>query len=139
MIPMKDWGRDHWGVFLYIEDVCVNRRGVPDLRRIQANENRHPGLMGITPAGTFLDGAKFGIRLAGGRELPGPDYDEWDCIDDLEREGLIEEVGTILHPLFKMTEKGNKIASKRRVDKANALHGKFAGNANRMLRGTGMR
>ena len=39
------------------------------------------------------DGACFGIRLAGGVTLPGPDYNEWDCLADAEHEGLITSVG----------------------------------------------
>lgn len=112
-VPMTNWGKDHWSVFLYIEDICVNSVvngiGKPDLRRIQCNHNRHPGLVNWNYH--RVDGAKYGIRLHDGTEMPGPDYDEWDCIHDLECYGLIQTLGTGINPLFRMTELGNFLAS----------------------------
>ena len=114
-VPIEKWGKDHWSVLLYIESICVDGVkgiGKPDLRRIQANLNRHPGLLvNMDVDGTPMDGAKYGIRLAGGKELPGPDYDEWDCVRDLECYGLVESLGTGVNPLFKMTERGNGLAA----------------------------
>ena len=43
--PMKQWGRDHWSTFAYIEGICVDypdKIGKPDHRKIQCNANRHP-------------------------------------------------------------------------------------------------
>ena len=60
------------------------------------------------------DGSEFGIRLYGGTELPGPDYDEWDCIFDLECYGLVKSLGTGIHPEYRMTEWGNKAAAELR-------------------------
>ena len=112
-IPMRQWGKDHWSVFAYIETLCVDSPyGRPDPRRIQANTNRHPFM------GSLGGGEEHGIRLAGGRELPGPDYDEWDCIDDLERHGLVENKGTGINPLYMMTGKGSKMAGELRAHKA---------------------
>ena len=125
-IEMARWGRDHWSVFAYVEHLCVNGvggkpgYGVPDLRRIQANLNRHSELTSADPIfGTPHDGAAYGIRLGDGTELPGPDYDEWDCLEDAEREGLIENVGTGIHPVFRMTDLGNEVAGLLRSHKAN--------------------
>ena len=49
---MDLWGKDHWSVFAYIHDLCVNSLdniGTPDLRRIQCNLGRHPGLVSMKP------------------------------------------------------------------------------------------
>ena len=120
-IELGRWGKDHWSTFAYIEHLCVeslDNIGRPQLNRIQANANRHPGLVVQSLHGTLLDGSNYGIRLAGGDELPGPDYDEWDCIDDMEREGLLEQVGTGIHPEFKLTEHGRKVAGLLRSHKS---------------------
>ena len=118
-IPMSRWGQDHWQVFAYIESVCVERSGLcwPDRRKIQANHNRHPLL--VHYPNPDLDGAHWPIRLKGEEELPGPDYDEWDCIEDLEREGLLRNVGTGVNPAYRMTEAGSAIAGQLRRHKAN--------------------
>ena len=125
-IEMERWGKDHWSMLAYVESLCVDSLdgiGVPDFRRVQTNLNRHPGLA-VAGLSGFHDGAKYGIRLYGGEELPGPDYDEWDCIDDLECEGLIEIHGTGIHPAYVMTVKGQRLAGILRAHKA--AGGKFA-------------
>ena len=116
---MDKWGCDHWSVLVYIESLCVegmNGYGKPDHRRIQTNENRHPEFL---VADSPRDGSGFGIWLRDGVVLPGPDYDGWDCLEDAEREGLIENVGTGFTPVFKMTVLGNKVVSMLRAHKTN--------------------
>ena len=54
-----------------------------------------------------------------GTELPGPDYDEWDCLEDAEAEGLIENVGTGINPIYRMTDRGNEVAGLLRSHKSN--------------------
>ena len=84
-IPIEQWGRDHWSTFTYIETVCVEIViGIPGRRKIQTNHNRHPRLIHFHSHASELDGARYGIRLKDGVTLPGPDYDEWDCLDDME-------------------------------------------------------
>lgn len=113
-VSMDRWGKDHWSILLYIESICVNGAdgiGTPDRERVQCNPKRHPGLVAYTPTGELLDGSEFGIRLYGGKKLPGPDYDEWDCIFDLECYGLVESLGTGIHPEYRMTEWGIRAAA----------------------------
>ena len=96
-VGMSRWGRDHWSVFHYITTRCVGASdgiGVPDHRSVQTNHNRHPGM--ANP----LDGSDYPIRLANGENMPPADY------DDCEREGLLEHVGTGIHPAYTLTEKG---------------------------------
>ena len=121
-IEMSRWGKDHWSVFAYIESLCVDYPdGIarPDRRRMQTNPARHPGLVGVMTVGTVLDATEYGIRLAGGKELPGAYYDEWDCIDDLEWYGLVRSMGTGINPEYRMTEKGMCMAAQLRTHKAN--------------------
>ena len=105
------WGKDHWSTFAYIETRCVDYRGRPNAQHIQTNHDRHP-LMG-----NLYDGADYGIRLAD-CVLPGDEYDEWDCLDDLETYGLIDNVGTGLHRQYEMTATGKLIAGQLRAHKA---------------------
>lgn len=124
-IPIEQWGRDHWSTFAYIETVCVERViGIPDRRKIQTNHNRHPHLIHHHSHTPELDGARYGIRLKDGVTLPGPDYDEWDCLDDMEEAGLIVDVGTGINPAYRMTEKGCEIAAQLRKHKA--MGGQYA-------------
>ncbi len=120
--PMAEWGKDHWNTFAYIESICVDYPdgiGKPDHRSIQCNTNRHPGLVTMHPfTGKPREGANYGIRLKD-KTLPGPDYDEWDCIDDMAAEGLVRNVGTGLYPQYTMTDKGCEMAAKLRKHKSN--------------------
>ena len=116
-IPMVEWGEDHWSIFAYIETRCVDYQGKPNPLHIQTNRYRHPAM------GNTHDGSAYSIRLKN-RELPGPDYDEWDCLDDCEREGLLENIGTGINRAYKLTDKGLKIAAELRAFKANG--GTFA-------------
>ena len=125
-IPMSLWGKDHWSVFAYVHYLCVNHPGgfgEPEPEEVQANLNRHPQFV-LSRFGTVMDGAKWGIRLKDGVELPGPDYDEYDCLDDAEREGLMDNKGTGLHRSYKMTNYGNEVAGELMAHKANG--GNFA-------------
>ena len=118
-VPIEKWGKDHWSVFMYVESICVNSTdgiGSPDHRRIQTNHNRHPEKRNNNYHSS-PDGADFGIRLNDGTELPGPDYDEWDCIRDLECYGFLRDIGTGIRPLYRITEKGNALAAALRKHK----------------------
>ena len=120
-VPIEEWGRDHWSTFAYIETLCVDGHdgiGIPDLHRIQCNPARHPGLVTFGLLGTVNDGSAYAIRLADGEEIPGPDYDEWDCIDDMKAEQLLTAVGTGIHPAHLLTERGKMVAGQLRSHKA---------------------
>ena len=117
MIPMEKWGRDHWSTFAYIETVCVDGFGAPELRKVQCNIGRHPELIYYMPmTGEPQDGTPYPIRLADGETVQ--DYDEWDCIDDMVVEGLLLPIGSGLTPRFKMTDKGMEWAGRIRAHKA---------------------
>ena len=125
---MERWGKDHWSTFSYIETMCVDYPdgiGKLDHRRIQTNLDRHPGMANLNYVSRDdVDGASHSIRLAGGIEIPGPNYDDWDCIDDMIGEGLIKNVGTGTNPAYVMLPRGNVVAAQLRAWKAQG--GRFA-------------
>lgn len=113
-IPIELWGKDHWSVLAYVEARCVNTTdgiGKPDPRNIQTNHHRHPFM------GNLTDGSQYSIRLKGGKTLPGPDYDEWDVLDDLEHFGLIENVGSGINRAYRMQPLGNDLVGQLRTYK----------------------
>ena len=119
---IERWGRDHWSVLLYAETECVNSWhgiGRPDRRKLYCDVNRHPGLwdsLGNPRRETHP------IRLVGDELLE--DYDEWDCLDDLEEAGLLLIQGTGINVMLRMTDLGSKWAA--RVRKHKAQGGSFA-------------
>jgi len=82
---------------------------------MRCDPKRHPLLAHADLLGVLHDGGKYPTRLKGGVELQ--DHDDWDCADDLETAGLIENIGTGANPRFRMTTEGNRMASLLRVYK----------------------
>ena len=118
-IEMSRWGNSHWSVFDHIVMLCdcsPDGIGKPDGRNIQTNKNRHPGL-GNWDCGA-PDGERRGIRLAGGVEIPGADYDEWDCMADLENNGLVGNASVDADPMYVMTDAGTEMAANLRAHTA---------------------
>lgn len=116
---LEQFGKDHWSTFAYIETLCVDGRGEPDIRRMRCDADRHPHWVHVSPA---FAGKKYPTRLKCGVEIS--DHDDWDCALDLARAGLIEVGGSGLHPAFKMTVEGTRVAAMLRAFKANG--GNFA-------------
>ena len=118
-VPLELWGKDHWSTLGYMETVCVDYNGLPELRMVQCNPARHPQYVAYMPiTAQPMDGSKYEIRLAFGKSIPGPDYDEWDCIEDMVSLGLLEDVGFNMTPQYRMTPLGNEVVSKLRSHKA---------------------
>lgn len=118
-IQPKDFGKDHWSLFAYIETRCVDHGGILDKLhlRIKNSVVKHPTNMGWKP--------QYGTRLSGyfkdnSRQLKN--HDDLDCFDDLEEAGYIENMGTGLNPACKMTKLGYKVALKLRQHKASGEH-----------------
>jgi len=116
-ISIKDFGKDHWSTFAYIETLCVDSPnsegvGVINGRRMRCDTDRHPLLVGGLYS--FAD-EKYPTRLREGKELSN--HDDWDCLEDLEREGLLEII-SLINGFVKLTEKGIKIAGELRGHKA---------------------
>lgn len=45
------------------------------------------------------------------------DHDDWDCVDDMELVGLLENIGTGTNPVFKLTALGRLVATQLRQHK----------------------
>jgi hypothetical protein len=101
-VPIGRWGKDHWQVFLYVDDCWVNSSGFLDADKMRTDVTRHPVLfgsgrrakLGAQPQG----GGRYPTRLKseqpredgtwGAVELAG--HDDWDCLDDIILAGLVE-------------------------------------------------
>jgi len=101
-VPMSRWGKDHWTTFAYIETRWVDHRGMLDHDRMRCDRHRHPAFYSAKRRtiafGTDADGARYPTRLK--TDAPGADghwgvielagHDDYDCLDDAIREGLIQ-------------------------------------------------
>lgn len=107
---LATFGRDHWTTFLYLETCTVDYGGEADLRRMRCDASRHPA------QANGVDAKGHATRLKGGVLLP--DHDDWDCAEDLEREGLLTNEGTAANRVFRLTEAGRALAGVLRAHKA---------------------
>ena len=109
---MNTWGKDHWFLLSYIGSCCVDNDGVLDATRMRINCKRHLGTEN-SRGQRWEDG--WGTRLRGFFKDPHskkgliPWHDDIDCLDDMESEGLIVNLGTNINFLVELTEKGQKI------------------------------
>lgn len=117
-MEIGQFGKDHWATFAYVECCCVDNRGRLDVRRLRVNEAKRP----IRSNGLGWD-PKYGTKVKGGA-IPDPCHDDIDCLDDLERAGLIEQTGTLINLAARLTQKGMRIVAKLRRHKATG--GQFA-------------
>jgi hypothetical protein len=125
-IPIEKFGKDHWSLFAYIETRCVDHKGILDKNHMRCKNEA--AAAGRTYPGSYPSwDPKYGTRLKGyfkdggenDESLKLPEHDDLDCFDDLEAAGLIENMGTGLHPAAKLTKYGHEIAGKLREHKAN--------------------
>jgi hypothetical protein len=108
-IPMEEFGKDHWATLAYLETRCVDHGGVLDNRHMRCDSSRHPQFAhsNIT--------TKYPTRTKAGEVK---NHDDWDCLDDCELLGLIENNGTNLHRVYRFTPLGHMIAGQLRQHKA---------------------
>lgn len=113
MISPERFGRDHWSTLAYLETRAVDAGGEIDRRRMRCDRSRHPHLVGpYTPE--FSE--SYPTRLANGEVQH--DHDDWDCFDDLEAAGYLENVGTGAQPRVKLTALGHAKAAELRTARA---------------------
>lgn len=104
-VPVSRWGKDHWTTFAYVETRWVDHHGMLSHDKMRCDRQRHPMFYSakrrvITGFPGLADGAKYPTRLK--TETPGGDgrwgvvelagHDDYDCLDDAIREGLIEVI-----------------------------------------------
>lgn len=111
-IDLIRWGRDHWSTFAYIAHWCqeYGANGFPvasdrHRRQMRVDPKIHPGLAWAMPIdGEVADGGEYPTRLNDGVEVRG--HDDYSCVEDMGREGLVEWKGTGISPIFRLTERG---------------------------------
>lgn len=144
-VPRHEWGKDHWSLLGYIETCLVDPGGdrrIParvdtevlrqntgaqlNLERMRINERRHP-LLKIA----FLGPVRAWEPSAGTRLIAYfdsdkpehkarhliPSHDDWDCLEDFEREGLLEIISSV-NAVIKATPAGLALMSQLRAFKA---------------------
>jgi len=123
MTIIQDWGRDHWGLLAYVETRCVDYEGKLALGHMRCNEAKHPLLKVINVSWDKT----HGTRLKNNKILQG--HDDWDCLEDLEREGFLE-ILSLVNGVVKLSEKGKEVASEIRKHKIDGgQFGSFQPNA----------
>lgn len=119
MIPFSEWGKDHWSLLAYIETCCENlsrQTGELDKRRLRCNHNTHP-LLNVNNLGWS---ESYGTRLkdfwSDDKEGTGvlPEHDDWDCLDDLEAEGLVDVISEV-NGFVRILPNGIKLAERIRA------------------------
>ncbi len=100
VIPIDEFGRDHYSLLLYVESVCVDCKGVPDLRRVRCNEKTRPYMVDGHRKWDELNAT----RLRGDKRQPK--HDDWDCFNDMAGVGWMSNIGTGLAPKWHLTEVG---------------------------------
>lgn len=110
-ISIDDFGVDHWSTFAYLETRAVDHQGGVDITHMRCDPRRHPTL---AHRGSAIPCSPS--RLKDGTLLH--DHDDWDCVDDFERCGLLQNVGTALHPRIQFTPIGLQLAARLRAHKA---------------------
>jgi hypothetical protein len=106
-VPLVEFGKDHWSTFGYIETRVVDHNGLPERQHLRCIEQRHPFF-----AHRGGDASKYPTRLRGGRLKH--DHDDWDCLDDLEEARLIDNIGTGVNRVYRLTDFGRKVAGQLR-------------------------
>lgn len=129
-INIERWGKDHWSTLAYVETCCVDNKvedtkiGRLNQRRMRCNPHTHPllaHLPGWSPDhGTRLKGFQSPKETP---ELLLPDHDDWDCIDDMEAEGLAV-IHSLVNFYVELTDEGLNVAAQLRIHKAQG--GNFA-------------
>lgn len=146
LIPVADFGKDHWSLLAYLESCVVDpadsrltpaRGGVSTLpaktaqlnkERIRCNEQRHP----FHRVNTLVQWQpSYGTRLAGywlpdGSKAPARqirDHDDWDALNDLEAAGFAEVVNEA-NAIVRITDAGITMAGRLRAHKCGG--GNFA-------------
>lgn len=117
MFELKDFGKDHWSTFAYAETCCVDNHGRMSLARLRVNTTKRPIGNGTGYSHGHEWDPAWGTRNKQG-DIPDPAHDDIDCLDDLERIGLLV-TGTLVNPTAVLTELGKKVVAELRVHKMN--------------------
>ena len=88
------WGKDHAETLLYIEAKCINHYRIKSVN-LCGNEVRHPWAAQYKRRLNNPDSKWRGVYATKikGRERPSPHHDDWYCIEDMKRAGLLTFTG----------------------------------------------
>lgn len=111
-VPMTMWGKDHWSTLAYLETRCVDHGGTVRKQHLRCNPHGRHSQFAHLKIGL---GHSHTTRLREDKELAS--HDDWDCIEDMIREGLVLWEGSGLNPIFKLTDRGIRIAHALRKHK----------------------
>jgi hypothetical protein len=90
IVPVVQWGRDHWTTLLYFESRCVDHAGRIGNQHMRTNARLHRKLLGGAQWDARMSGEGYPTRLRDGATLDH--HDDWSCAEDLVGHGLIEVV-----------------------------------------------
>jgi len=100
-IKIEAWGKDHWSLYAYIGARCMDYKGVLDHRHMRGGGTISPGEKRGIPAGEAYP------TMTKNGEIFG--HDDFNCLDDIEEAGLVENMGTGILPVCRFTENGYEI------------------------------
>lgn len=115
MIEIEQFGKDHWSLLAYVEARYMDNRGILDHRNMRCNIEKHP-LFATPVQAHFRWRPEYGTKLKDGTRLE--DHDDWDCLEDLERAGLVEII-SMINGFVRLTPRGKEIACQLRLYKLN--------------------
>lgn len=134
-IQPQNFGKDHWSLLSYVEDLCVNGKGgagAISRSHMRCNPEKHP----ILSCGNqwsprystrlknffqFEERDDYAKACDAGVQING--HDDWDCLDDLEEAGYIEII-SLVNGAVLMTDRGRAISAELRNHKSKG--GQFA-------------
>jgi hypothetical protein len=102
LLPIEQWGRDHWSTYAYLASRILDYRGKLAEEQMRVDPSIHP-----LRAHRGTTGTVYPTRLKDGSQQIG--HDDWSCIDDFEEAGLVNWGGSGLYPIFSFTEKGYQV------------------------------
>ena len=116
----ESWGKDHWSLLAYFETRCVDHRGVPDFDHMRINSKKRGfskgNLKHAMGMGQDWDTA-HGTKLKQG-SVPDGNHDDYDVMEELEKLGFLNNVGSGINPVIKLTKLGKKVSHYIRLHKA---------------------
>lgn len=115
-IGVEQFGRDHWSTLGYIETRITDYGGRLLNGHMRCDPSRHPMFAHLKWA---KNPSTFPTRLKNG--VDAPNHDDWDCADDLEEAGILENVGTGVNRVYLLTPRGRPIADGLREHKRKNL------------------
>jgi len=86
VIPITQWGKDHWSTLLYLECRTVDNSGVIDNRHMRCNQLLHSMFMYFDDYTIQPDGSMYPTVLR--NKVKVDMHDDWSCMRDMIELGL---------------------------------------------------